>query len=60
MKKLIKGEKLLKLNTIFKITKFDFLFVALNKIINQKIEKIKKDVIKTKSSTHSNKYNKFK
>ena len=60
MKKLIKGEKLLKLNTIFKITKFDFLFVALNKIINKKIEKIKKDVIKTKSSTHSNKYNKFK
>jgi hypothetical protein len=60
MKKLIKGEKLLKLNTIFKITKFDFLFAALNKVINQRIKEIKKDVIKTKSSTHSSKYNKFK
>jgi hypothetical protein len=37
MKKLIKGEKLLKLSTIFKITKFDFLFGALNKVINQTI-----------------------
>jgi hypothetical protein len=55
----INKRKLLKLNTIFKLQNLICLLLKQSYKI-KKLKEIKKDVIKTKSSTHSSKYNKFK